>query len=42
MKHLEMRLEVNVKVKVPQNGMLTFTIPREINTPNLVFLHKMI
>ena len=37
-----MRPEVNVKVKVTQNGMNHSAIPRELNTPNLVFLHQII
>ena len=41
-KNLEMRLEVNVKVKVTHNGMHHSAIPREINTPNLEFLHQII
>ena len=40
--NLEMRPEVNVKVKVTQNGTHHFTIPRGINTPNLGFLHQII
>ena len=39
-KNLEMGPEVNVKVKVTQNGMKLSTIPRGINTPNLGFLHQ--
>ena len=37
-----MRPEVNVKVKVTQNGMHHSTIPRVITTPNLGFLHQII
>ena len=37
-----MRPEVNVKVKVTQNGMHHFAIPRGINTPNFGFLHQTI
>ena len=32
--NLEMRPEVNVKVKVTKNGTHHSAIPREINTPN--------
>ena len=42
MKNLEMRSEVNVKVKVTQNGMHNSAIPREIHTPNLGFLPQML
>ena len=41
-KNLEMRPEVNVKVKVTQNGMHHSAIPRGINTPYLGFLHQII
>ena len=41
-KNLEMRPEVNVKVKVTQNGLHHSAIPRGIKTPNLGFLHQIL
>ena len=40
--NIEMRPEVNVKVKITQKGMPNSAIPRGINTPNLEFLHPII